>query len=179
VPSLASAPALLFVAQPSTIYTAVDDVYVLDTTGTVNNDFLGDVRVQTLYPSADGANTGFTPSTGTTHYTLVDEPTPNTTDLVSASGAGLKDSYGFQDLMATTANVYGVQATNYAAKDNTGAVGLKNIMRISGTQYTGPTAWYLSTTWTANRELWEKNPATSAPWAPADVNAAEFGVESI
>jgi hypothetical protein len=166
-------------AQPNTIYTAVDDLYVLDTTGTVNNDFLGDVRVQTLYPSADGTNTGFTPSTGTTHYTLVDEAAPNTTDLVSAANAGLKDSYGFQDLMGTTANVYGVQATSYAAKDNTGTVGVKNITRISGTQYTGPTAWYLSTTWTANRELWERNPATSGLWAPADVNAAEFGVESI
>lgn len=35
------------------------DFYVADTTGTYNNDFLGDIRVETLAPIADGANTGF------------------------------------------------------------------------------------------------------------------------
>lgn len=180
VPTVASVSSLIFVQQPSSVYVAVDDLYVLNNSGAMNNDFLGDVRVQTLYPNADGTNSGFTPSTGTTHYTLVDEVgTPNTTDLVSAASAGLKETYQFQDLGVTTAGIYGVQATNYAAKDNSGAVGLKNITRIGGAQYTGLSAWYLSATWTANRELWEVNPATSGLWAPADVNNAEFGIESL
>jgi hypothetical protein len=156
---------------------SIDDLYILDTTGTINNDFLGDVRVQTYLPSADGANTGMTPSTGTTHYNLVDEAAPNTTDYVSTSSAGVKDTYQFPDLSANTGNVFGVAATNYAHKDATGSAGIANVVRSSGTNYTG-TAIPLSTGWTASSQTWEVNPATGAPWSASEVNNAEFGVES-
>ena len=39
-----------------------DDFYLCDTSGTTNNDFLGDTRVDTLYPNADGAFSAWTPS---------------------------------------------------------------------------------------------------------------------
>jgi hypothetical protein len=155
----------------------IDDVYILDTTGTVNNDFLGDVRVQTLYPTADGTYSQLTPSTGTTHATLVDEPTPNTTDYVSSTTAGQKDSYQFQDLDANTANVYGVEVANYSHKDAAGAAGFSNLVRIGSTDYTS-TSQPLSTSWTPSRDILETNPATSAAWSANDVNNAEFGVET-
>ena len=41
---------------------AMDDFYVCNTSGTTNNDFLGDIRVDTLYPNADGAFSAWTPS---------------------------------------------------------------------------------------------------------------------
>jgi hypothetical protein len=55
-----------------------DDLYVCDATGSVNNDFLGDVRVATLRPTGAGANTGLTlPWTGAADYrtmVLTDSP---------------------------------------------------------------------------------------------------------
>ena len=48
-----------------------------------------------LLPSSDGAYLQWTPSTGTTHYTLVDESTCNgTTDYNSTNTVGNRDSYG-------------------------------------------------------------------------------------
>ncbi len=48
----------------------------------------------TLVPTADGAYTQWTPSTGTTHYTTVDEANCNAnTDYVSTSTVGNRDSY--------------------------------------------------------------------------------------
>ena len=49
----------------------------------------------TLYPTSDGNYVQWTPSTGSTHYTLVDETTCNgTTDYVSETTTGERDSYG-------------------------------------------------------------------------------------
>ena len=42
----------------------LDDVYVCDTSGGRNDDFLGDVKVVTLRPNADTAQADFTPSAG-------------------------------------------------------------------------------------------------------------------
>lgn len=153
-----------------------DDVYICDATGTVNNDFLGDVRVQLLLPSADGANAALTPSTGTSHAALVNETVPNTTNYVSSSVLGAKDTYQFQDLAANTANVFGIEVANYASKDAAGPGAIKNIARVNGIDYASATKG-LSASWTANTNILEVNPATNNLWAPSDVNNAEFGVE--
>lgn len=48
-----------------------------------------------LLPSSDGAYLQWTPKTGTTHYTMVDESTCNgTTDYNSTNTVGNRDSYG-------------------------------------------------------------------------------------
>ena len=154
----------------------IDDMYILDATGAVNNDFLGDVKVQTLLPSADGSNSGLTPSTGTTHYNLVNEATPDTTSYVSSSNAGDKDTYAFQDLSANTASVYGLTITNYAHKDAAGAGGVANVVRVGATDYAS-TGQSLSSSWTANNDIVEINPATGTAWTASDVNNAEFGVQ--
>ena len=39
-----------------------DDLYVLNTSGSVNNSFLGESRILTSLPNADGANSGLTPN---------------------------------------------------------------------------------------------------------------------
>ncbi|MFM2339527.1 MAG: hypothetical protein RLZZ360_163 [Candidatus Parcubacteria bacterium] len=48
----------------------------------------------TLLPTTDGINASWTPKTGTTHYTMVDETACNgTTDYVSETTVGERDSY--------------------------------------------------------------------------------------
>ena len=176
LPVSANIGSLTFHDLPNGYGIVSDDVYMLDITGTKNNDFLGDVRVQLLLPNADGSNTAMTPSSGTAHYSLVNEASPNTTNYVSSAVAGTKDSYQFQDLAATTAKVYGVEVTNYAHKDATGNVSIANMAKVAGTEYLSA-AKGLSASWTANIDTLETNPATGQPWAPADVNSAEFGIQ--
>jgi hypothetical protein len=154
----------------------VDDIYILDDTGSVNNTFLGDVRVQTLLPMADGTHADMTPSTGSSHFALVDEPAPNTTDFVSSSIVGAMDTYQFQGLSPNTASVYGLEVANYSHKDATGPAGLANVVRVGSTDYVSGSV-QLSASWAVSRNLMEQNPATGSVWAPSDVNSAEFGVK--
>jgi hypothetical protein len=177
VPSVASATTVTFPNLGVGVDAWIDDIYIVDTTTAINNNYLGDVRVQTYFPSADGANTAMTPSTGTTHYNLVDEASPNTTDYVSSATAGPKDTYLFPDLSANTGNVFGVEVTNYSRKDATGDAAIANVARVGGVDYTGESK-VLSASWTGNSHTWEVNPATGSLWSPSEVNNAEFGVEA-
>ncbi len=157
-----------------------DDFYCCDTSGSVNIDFLGDVAIQCLLPNGDGANQQWTPSSGTTHYTLVDETTPNDdTDYVSDATAGDRDTYTYGDLRAATGNVLAVQVLIYARKDDAGTRQIAPVVRISGTNYDGATLPNLGTTYTWYPALYETSPASAAAWTVSEVNAAEFGVKLV
>ncbi|MBA3588311.1 hypothetical protein [Methylibium sp.] len=153
-----------------------DDIYICDGTGSTNNDFLGDVRIDTLYPNADGAFSQFTPSTGTSHFALVDEATPNTTDHNDGATIGHRDSYAFGNLDALTSQtVYGVQVNAAIMKDDAGAKSASTFARSGSTNTDGASA-ALGTAQVYVSQVYEFDPNTAAAWTEATVNAAEFGV---
>lgn len=154
-------------------FTAVyDDFYLCDQSGSTNNDFLGDCRVDTLLPNGDGNYTSFTPSTGTSHYQLVDESTPNTSDYNESSTATNKDSYQMVDLSAITGTIYGVQVLGAVLKDDAGVRSIKVGVRSSSTDSVSA-AQALSTSQFYYANIHETNPATSSAWTESGVNAAE------
>lgn len=159
----------------------IDDVYVCDGTGTVNNTFLGDCRVDVLRPTADGANSAWTPSTGTSHFALVDETTPNDdSDYLSTSTAGVRDTQALGDLPSMTDMVVaGVQQCVSARKDDAGTRQMKGVLKSGGTTQAGSVTHTLTTSYRYYRQITETDPATSAPWTEAGVNALESGVENI
>lgn len=153
-----------------------DDFYVCNSSGGTNNDFLGDVRVDALFPNADGTYSQFTPSTGTTHYALVDETAPNATDYNDGVNVGDRDSYGFQGLAALTSQtVYGVQVNAATNKDDAGAKSVATFARSGTTNVDGATA-VLGTSQTYVSQVYETDPSGGAAWTESAVNAAEFGV---
>lgn len=153
-----------------------DDLYICDATGSTNNDFLGDCRVDTLYPSADGTYGAMACSTGTTHCTLVDEATPNTTDYVSSATVNAKDSYAFTDLpsLPGTLTVFGVQVSNASLKDDAGARSVANLVRSGSTDAQSATV-ALGTTLQFNVSMHPTDPATGTAWTTSGVNAMQAG----
>lgn len=155
--------------------TYIDDVYVCDTTGTASNDFLSDAVVETLFPDGDGNYTQLTPSTGPTHYTLVDESTPNTTDYNSSNTAGNKDTYTM-GAMSGSFTVHGVQVLVAALKDSASASSASTTVRSGSTDADG-TSTALATTQSYLRDIWATDPATAAAWTQSAVNALEAGMK--
>lgn len=164
-------------AVSSIIY--IDDIYVLDTNGSVNNDFLGVVTVETLSPNGNGNYSQFTGSDGNSvdNYLLVDESPPNISDFVESSNTGDKDTYTFENLSAGV-TIHAVQIDTYAQAEAGGSRDLKNITRISGTDYNlGTKTFEVSDTY--NLDIQEISPATSLAWTESEVNGLEFGVEVV
>jgi hypothetical protein len=161
----------------SSTHSCFDDLYVLNTNGSYNNDFLGDCRVETLVPVAAGGVTQLTPLSGA-NYTNVDELPTNTTDYVSGATIDTLDVYDMTTLSApSAAQVRAVSATLYAAKSDTGAKSVRPVTRISGTNYDNGADIALSQSYAYINHMWEQNPATSTAWTPTTVNAAEFGAK--
>lgn len=154
------------------------DLYLADGSGSDGwTDFMGDMRIDPRYATADGTYTALTPSTGVSHYALVDEASANgATDYNTAAAAGDKDSYVIQDAPVVGANILGVQVVAQASKTDAGAAGHKALTRISGADYTG-TELGVPSTYAFLRQCWGKSPATSAAWTESEFNAAEFGVQ--
>jgi hypothetical protein len=95
---------------------AIDDVYVKDTLG-----FLGERRVILCPPVSDGAPLNWTPSTGITHFNLVNEVPPDgDTSYVSSSTPGDIDTYGMLALPYAPAIIDAVQMSVYVRKDDAG-----------------------------------------------------------
>lgn len=153
----------------------IDDLYICDGTGTANNSFLGDVRVDVVLPTAAGANTGMTPNSAVANYTCVDEATANDdTDYVSSSVSGTKDTYTFADITHTPVAIFGVQVNMTARKDDAGARSICSVVRSGGADTDG-TSQALSTSYALYRQIIEQDPNTSAAWTKTGFNAAEFG----
>ena len=146
-----------------------DDVYMLNGSGSTNNDFLGDVRVAALLPSGAGASTQWTPLSGA-NYTNVDDATPDDdTTYNSDATAGDKDTFALPSLPSTAATVYGVQTLTWDRKDDAGSRTLRHVVRESSTDYESADLTVLDA-YTYHRAVWETNPNSGSAWTDADID---------
>ena len=155
----------------------VDDFYIADTTGTINNTFLGDVRVDALKAQADGSLNQWTVApSGTTAWEAVSDENEST--FITAPNAGLHQSFDVEALpvMATPA-VFGVQLTMLARKTDAGLGKLKGLV-VSGAQTAVSPEVILQEQQAWQCALFERNPNGNVQWTEAAFNAAEFGMES-
>lgn len=165
-----------------------DDIYVCNnvdattTQGYANNDFLGPIRVYTLYPSGAGFHSDFTPS-GTSYsannWENVDEVGyPNDdTDFNYAPSGIHNDSFTMTSLPADVYEVRAVQSNLRAKKDDVGSRQIKATIRASGTDYVS-SGYPISDTWAYYSTIHGKNPYTDAGWETGDFTVVEFGYES-
>lgn len=154
-----------------------DDVYVADSTGTVNNSFLGDVRILSLPPAAD-VERGFTPNVaGSANFDSVnDAPGPDEdATFNTASAMGARDLFSTQGTMLRGSyNVKGVQTVIRARKKDSGTRYLAAAVRSGITDAVGK-GKPISTDHQYQTDVFERDPATGAPWTIAGTDAAAFG----
>lgn len=156
----------------------IDDLYICDTSGSTNNDFLGDVRVEAILPNGDGTTSNLVGSDGNSvnNSLLVDEAAPNgDTDYVESSTVNDKDTYAYGNLTSTSGTVFGVQVLPYARKTDAGTRSIVSVARVSATEVDSATKT-LSTSYQYLPDIRETKPGGGA-WTISDVNSAEFGVK--
>jgi hypothetical protein len=156
-----------------------DDLYVCDTTGSKNNDFLGDCRVDPVRPNAIGSHGDFSPSAG--------DNWQNTDDLYGPDGdstyndgelLGDQDSYNLGPLVALTGSaIYGLKNVITARKTDVGARKVKILTVSGGSDYLAPDEHTLSDSYLTKTQIYEDNPDDAADWEDADINAMEVGIE--
>lgn len=169
----------LYTAGLDTSSVGFDDIYVLDTTTSFNNDLLGDCHVETLYPVADGTYQQWSPDPGSpsTHYDKVNEEyTDGDSTYVFDSNMGDKDTYVMADLSFVTGSVFASQLNLYARKNQAGTREAKALIRQSGTDYLYPTPLPFGVSYRFLSYLYNTDPTGSA-WTVSTINANECGME--
>jgi len=155
-----------------------DDMYICDTTGSNNNTFLGDSRVEGIMPTADGTTIQWTPLAGDNYANVNEIPPDGDTSYVSTNTTNDVDTYAFANLTAITSGVKGLQVNILNRKDDAGSREIAPMIRSGGTDYTGDTFSVLDNYATAV-QVYEEDPNTAALWTVGGVNAAEFGQKMI
>lgn len=157
----------------------IDDLYIDQGVGA---DFHGDSYLKGLLPNADGDNLDWTPSTGTDHYVLVDDPASasNDADYVSSAIMGDVDTYQYQDLSVNNDQVIAVLVWTAARMAAAGSRQIRAVYEEPGNSlFPGDTVVVASTSVAEFLQVWEDNPDTGLPWEITEINDGRFGIESV
>ena len=163
--------------QPCPVTVDVDDLYVADTSGTINNTFLGDVRVDALKPQGPGGLNQWTVEpAGLPAWAAVSDADDAT--AIRAATANLRQSFDVEALPAMSSPaIHGVQVTMLARKTDAGN-GRVRALAVSGAQTAVSADIVLQEQLAWHTAMFERNPNGNAQWTETAFNAAEFGVES-
>lgn len=154
-----------------------DDWYACDTSGAVNNDFLGPVRVDPLFVSADGANDAFVASSGSSSAAMVNELVETTDSYMQSGTVDAKTTFEMQAIppIQGAGTIFGVMTEARGLYD-TSVNSVAGLVKSGASESTG-TAVALGASATTVVQVQGTDPATSALWTASNLANAEFGVK--
>jgi hypothetical protein len=155
----------------------VDDIYTMDGSGTVNTVRLGKVNVATRYPKSD-VSIGFTRSSGTTSFSLVDDTAPDgDTTYVYSSVPGTTDLYGNTDALDVVDDnaVVAIAVATSARMTEPDSLSIGATIKSGTATADGGRMKLKAASYTSEKAVFEIDPATGARWKPAAVQALAWG----
>jgi hypothetical protein len=152
-----------------------DDLYFMDSSGSVNNDTIGPCRIQCLVPTADSGTQQFTTSTGSSHYALVDEnPSNSDTDYIEDTVSGHSDLFDVTDPDFTT--IKGLQINAVVRETDASPFDINLTCKSGSTTSAGSNIAIGGTTFSTKTRILESDPDTSSAWSNSGLASAKFGV---
>lgn len=150
-----------------------DDLIICDSTGAAPfNDLLDDMQIVSVFPNSDvSIDPAWVPSTGTTHYTCIDEQSGLvTSDYLECDTFGKVDRFGF-----TTTTLEGdIIAGRIIAS------GQADVAHIMSFTMHGPSNYNTELSWAGDNSnyMWSKVFDLSADgWTLSDIDALEISME--
>jgi hypothetical protein len=159
-----------------TVY--IQDIYLNDDSGAINNTFLGAVYHQLIAPDTD-SSVAFTPLSGGDNFAMVDENPHDGDTTYNAANTAVTDEFNFESLTGTPV-VFGLNTYLVARDEATGtdpSMHLHAFVKGSSATVLKGTARDVpaQAAYTIYTDSFETDPDTSTLWAYADVNALAAG----
>lgn len=157
-------------------YYIFDDYYICDSSGSDNTDFLGNVRVDDIYPNGDGS-VAWTKSGGSTNYENVDE-TPladDDTSYVEDTVSTNTDLYDYGSISGVGA-IKGLQINTDCRETDATSYSLITPIDLGGNQSDDSAQAISSSTYLTLMRVSERDPDTNL-WTISNINSAQFGVK--
>lgn len=164
------------VNDASTANHRYQDYYILSTSGSTANDFLGPCRFQVMRPIGSGTTAEWTGSYTDNWQNVADQVPDSDTTFNQSNVTGTTDQFSMSNVPSGT--IHAIQHVIVARKDAGAARQIRPVTRISGTDYNGTTV-SLSASYAFITEPVSVSPATSNAWTDTEVNALEGGYELV
>lgn len=165
---------------------SITDIYLLDSAGSVNNDFLGEIYMESIKPDGNGSTLNWVLAGGAANLEdAIDEP--NGTQSSTEDDKGVTSDVVGDIELATVSNlsliltttIVGVQVRLYGRMDTTGSRNVEFFYRkTTGSPAqigTGVLLALTSGSMVGAADTLEKDPNTTAAWVIADINAMQLG----
>jgi len=168
-----------------------DDVYLLDGNASDDpanpmNDFLGDCRIDCIYPNAAGDYTDFTPVPVVANYLNTDDPGDIDDDETynESLTVGHRDIYNLDSVIPLGTPIYATAQNSCMRKTDAGRRYVRQLVKINGTDYlrlSGLTSndgeWYLTDNYKVIQRPLDTNPDTDLAWTESDLDDIQSGVQ--
>jgi hypothetical protein len=152
-----------------------DNFFIWDGAGSINNDFIGECTVLTLFPSADTADADWTLSTGASGFDLInDVPAAGTTRYLEAAAAADLSVFDLTNLPTTNYNIKGVQTVVNAQKTTSGATTIEIGVETNSVQDLSAPLTLTENAYLYKHHITQQNPDTLAAWTPTEINALQI-----
>lgn len=155
---------------------AWDDFYFLDDAGTVNNDYLGNVRVQYLAPVSNGtvqwAIGGTDPAA--TNWQSVLNTALDDTQYVYDSVVNDRDLYNINPIL-NTPGVRGIEITGSYRQDDATQRFVSNSLKTATGFSSYGVSHAINQSYTFYPDIYELNPETGVAFTGAEVNTMQIG----
>lgn len=154
----------------------IKDTFIWDGLGTVNNDHPGPVTVYRRPVNAD-VSSGWSRTSGSTDYGLLDETPPDDADYIFAPDTLPAASImGMQDLPAEVVAIRTIFMVGRMQKSDGGDCKVQMGLSPDGVTWDDGTDRAITTAFTYWYDPSAINPDTGLPWTPIDFNNAEIRV---
>ena len=156
---------------------SVDDVFVINDAGSINNDFVGDKQAFLLLVDGDGSTQDWGFVGGASAWEAIDEiPADGDTSYIEATSVNDISVFSLEDVATNLIDIIGVQMTHVVRKLDAGAATLQGSLVSNGSTGAG-----VDRSITENYAHWndviEQDPDGPTAWTPAKLNATEYKIE--
>lgn len=157
----------------------IDDIYVCDASGSLNNDFLGPIVVRNLSPDGDGDDEQWTTSSGTDSYALVNETSPadDDSDYIEDTTTGNRSIFTMGNVPSGQTGIVGVQQWTDCRVTDATSYTLKQTIKQNGSLYPSTGQSITSQSFAQYYDILETDPDTGVAWTESGLNAIQSGVE--
>lgn len=162
--------------QGETVNVTWDDFYLEDLLGSVNNDFLGNVRVKTQFTTGAGSLTQWTPNGAATNWQAAQNLAMDDTTYNEENTVGQADFYTIQAIINATL-VHGVQVKIGARQTDATQRILHTRINSNSVIAEGYDHYLNQDRYTYLNDIYELNPDTGVGWTGSEVNALQIGPE--
>jgi hypothetical protein len=156
----------------------LDDLYILNNDGSVNNTYLGEVVINRLAQTGD-SSVAFTRNTGATNYEAIDDmlgAPDDATTYVYATTSGTKDEYTLSNT-ASANTIYGVKVNTRAQKDDVNPKSFKNGIKTGATDQ--QVTHSLGIGYANYIDIFETSDGGTTLWTPTTLDAAVSTIEVV